>query len=201
MKTNIITNIFTGKTNIIRMAAIAAVAAAAVFGVQQSAPEADAHHGNHFVKLCRYYSPARSDFFSTTGLPAYNATGCAALSGYNVDVMANEMVLSPNQPQPANTTAINNWWNASTQDNRLLTSGQAACATPGVTRIGNWVCVRKEGYVFNTAQSNAGPCGPTKAMYTSFSSLNNDSATFPAFEEPSIYTRQYWLGHAAVWFC
>jgi hypothetical protein len=199
MKTNIISKIFTGNKNIIRIAAIAAVAAAAVFGVQQSAPKADADN-LQYVKLCRYFSPVRSDFFSTTSTANYSAYNCAQYPNYGMDVMANEMLLSPNQPQPPNTVAIYNWWDGS-QDNRLMRSDVWSCATPGVSRVGNWTCVRKEGFAFKTAQANAGACGPTKPLYTSFSSTNTDYAAFPAFDEPNIYSRQYLLGHAAVWFC
>lgn len=200
MKTNIISNIFAGHKNIIRIAAIAAVAAAAVFGVQQSAPKADADH-LQYVKLCRYYNPALSDFYSTTSRPSTTTwSGCAPLAGYSVDVATNEMILAPNQPQPFGSMAVYTWFDG-TQDYALMRANQWPCATPGVTRRGNFTCVRKEGYIWSTPQSNAGYCGPTVAMGTQFSAANNDFGSFPSGKQPSNYALLWSLGNAAVWFC
>lgn len=151
------------------------------------------------VPVCAFYSPTRTDFFSTT-----NASQCAQSSiapDYR-PVTSQMRILSAAFTPPANTVALYNWWNGAISDNRIMRADVWACPNVGTTTVAGFTCFRHEGFSFKTPQTSPlWACSETVPASSSFSTKSNDYAFAWSSAPPVGYANQYALGHVIATFC
>ena len=100
--------------------------------------------GDDTVPLYSWWSPSREDNFITTNPNWHGERGDVKHPDYQF-VRKEGYIISPDLPQPENSSALYSWWNPTTKDNYLTDNPDWSGETE--TQKSGYIFSRKEGYV------------------------------------------------------